>query len=365
MEYRINRKTGDKISVIGIGTSHISEAGFDEAVAILKKAFENGVNYFDLAAADADCFPPFGEAFKDVRDKVFYQVHFGANYSGGKYGWTTSLETVKKSIKWQLETLKTDYIDYGFIHCIDESSDLDKYIKNGVLDYLKEMKAKGIVRHIGISTHTPALANRALDLGCVDMLMFSINAAYDYQHGAYARGSSDERMALYKRCEAEGVGISVMKSFGSGQLLDAKASPFKQALTPYQCINYALSKPGVLTVMCGVGKMSDLDGILGYCDARPEEKDFGILGSLVPENAIGKCVYCKHCHPCPAGLDIGLINKYYDLAQMGDSLAADHYKNLEKKAEDCIKCGHCNSRCPFHVDQMARMSEIAEYFKNL
>ncbi len=69
-----------------------------------------------------------------------------------------------------------------------------------------------------------------------------------------------------------------------------------------------------------------------------------------------------HCHPCPAGLDIGLINKYYDLARLGDFLAKEHYLTLEKKASDCIKCGHCDSRCPFHVAQSQQMTEIMEYF---
>ena len=74
------------------------------------------------------------------------------------------------------------------------------------------------------------------------------------------------------------------------------------------------------------------------------------------------CVYCNHCQPCPAGLDVGLINKYYDLARSGDMLAKSHYKNLSVKGDACIGCGHCSRRCPFHVDQAARMQEITAYF---
>ena len=74
-------------------------------------------------------------------------------------------------------------------------------------------------------------------------------------------------------------------------------------------------------------------------------------------------MYCNHCAPCPAGLNVGLINKYYDLAKAGDMLARDHYRNLERKADDCVGCGHCNARWPFGVDQMKRMKEIGEYFK--
>lgn len=363
MEYRENRRTGDKISVLGLGNSSIAEAGEKEGIETLNLAFENGINFYDMAAGAAACFPLYGKAFEGIRDQVIYQVHFGADYTSGNYGWTTKLEQVKRSIDWQLTHLKTDYIDYGFIHCLDEESDWDSYIENGVLDYIQDMKKQGIVRHIGLSSHTPSLVQKAMDTGLVDMVMFSINPAYDFHHGQYANGTADERMSLYRRCETEGVGISVMKAFSGGQLLDAKTSPFGKALTEYQCIQYALDKPGVLTVLPGVRGRQDLERVLGFITAAEEEKDYSVIGSFTPQDAAGKCVYCSHCQPCPAGLDVGIINKYYDLAKAGDTMAAGHYQKLDKKADDCIGCGHCNSRCPFHVDQMARMEEIKAYFK--
>ena len=363
MEYRINQRTGDRISVIGIGSGYITEAPEKEAMEALELAYENGINYVDTVASSAEGYGLYGKAFEKVRDKMIYQVHFGAEYSTGKYGWTTDAETIKRSVDWQLKQLRTDYIDYGFIHCLDENSDWDAYRKNGALDHLLRMKEEGVVRHIGISSHTPELVNLALDTGMADMVMFSINPAYDYQRGDYANGSSDERMSLYRRCEKEGVGISVMKPFSGGQLLDAKASPFGKALTQYQCIQYVLDKPGVLTAVPGVSSLENMKKLLGFFDASPEERDYSVIGTFTPKSAAGNCVYCNHCHPCPAGLDIALINKYYDLAKIGDTLAADHYDNLEKHASDCIQCGHCSDRCPFKVDQMKRMGEIAAYFK--
>lgn len=130
----------------------------------------------------------------------------------------------------------------------------------------------------------------------------------------------------------------------------------------YQCIQYALDKPGVVTVLPGVRNREDLKRILGFVNAPEEEKDYSVLGSFDVKDAAGVCVYCNHCQPCPAGLDVGLINKYYDLAQAGDELAKSHYANLEKKAGDCIGCGHCDARCPFHVIQTERMQEIQAYF---
>lgn len=365
MEYRIHPRTGDRIGVIGIGTSYISEAPEKTAVQALEFSFENGFNFADLATAGEKTFGYFGTALSSVREKMFYQVHFGADYSSGEYGWSTDLDVVKRSVDWQLKQLKTDYIDYGFIHCMDSRSDFEAYQKNGVLQYLLDMKAQGIVRHIGLSSHTPALVQTALDSRLVEMLMFSINPGYDYRHGEYANGSSEERMALYRRCETAGIGISVMKAFSGGQLLSADSSPFGKALTPYQCLQYALDKPGVLTVLPGIRSKADVETLLGFFSAGKEERDYSVLGTFTPGDAVGKCVYCNHCHPCPAGLNISLINKYYDLALAGDSMAADHYQKLEKNASDCIRCGHCDRRCPFRVSQSERMKEIDRYFASV
>ena len=111
MEYRINKRTGDRISVLGFGTSYIAEADERDAVAVIQRAYEGGVNYYDLATAEGRTFPYFGTALGSVRKNVFYQIHFGANYASGTYGWSTDGETIRRSVEWQLANLKTDYID--------------------------------------------------------------------------------------------------------------------------------------------------------------------------------------------------------------------------------------------------------------
>ena len=153
-----------------------------------------------------------------------------------------------------------------------------------------------------------------------------------------------------------------MKVFSSGQLLNPSVSPFGAALSIYQCIRYALDKPGILTVLPGAKNASEVQQLLDYHNKDESETDYSVLASFAPAQITGKCVYCNHCKPCPAGLDIGLINKYYDLVQAGDSLAKEHYLTLNRHAGQCIGCGHCDSRCPFHVHQSLRMQEIASYF---
>jgi predicted aldo/keto reductase-like oxidoreductase len=362
MEYRINRKTGDRISVIGMGSSYISEADEKNGSATIEAAYLSGINYFDLAAGKSKCFPYYGKALEGVRKNIMYQIHFGANYDTGSYGWSTDSEVAKRNVEKILKELKTDYIDYGFIHCLDEISDWDDYCDNGVLKYLLEMKEQGVVKHIGLSSHTPMLIQTVLNETDVDMLMFSVNPGYDYHKGDYARGSIDDRNAVYRRCEAEGIGISVMKPFAGGQMLKASLSPFGKALTIFQCIQYALDKPGVVTVLPGMSSVEQVKNIVRLFELPDEERDYSAIGSFKPSDAVGKCVYCNHCKPCPMEIEIGLVNKYYDLSKNGDSMAREHYLGLEKHAEDCISCGHCDSRCPFEVKQSDRMAEIRNFF---
>ncbi len=352
----------EKVSIIGMGSAVVGAGNQDDIIKTVRYAVDKGINFFDMAGGHASIFEGYGKALKGIRENVYLQVHFGADYTSGEYGWTTKLQEIKKSVEWQLEKLQTDYIDFGYIHCMDEESDFETYKENGVIDYIKELKDKGVVRHIGLSGHTPSVANKILDLGIVDIVMFSINPLYDYGHGDYAFGEHDERYEFYRRCEKENIGIVVMKPYCGGQLLSEKESAFKTALTSVQCLQYALDKPGVVTVVPGFANIAEIDETLKYLTATDEEKDYSIIGTLIPSEVSGRCVYCKHCHPCPVGIDVALVNKYYDLWKLGDNLAKEHYLTLEKKAGDCIVCGHCDNRCPFSVKQSEKMKIILEEF---
>jgi len=363
MEYRKLPHGSEMIGVLGLGMGGIQHTPADEIEEIIRKAIDHGINFFDLCAGGS-VYAPFGRAIKGRRNQVFIQCHFGAVYDEqGEYGWCRDFETIKKTFLWELETLQTDYVDFGFLHCVDEDEDFEKLIEIGVFDYLKELKQQGIVHHIGFSSHTPRVANKIIDTGIIDMMMFSINPAYDFEMGdEYGIGSLKERFDLFKRCQKEGIGISVMKPFHAGKLLSADQSPFKVALTHSQCIQYAIDRPGVLVTVPGVQTMEHLNQLLAFLNANDNEKDYSIIGTFSADTILGTCVYCNHCQPCPAGIDIGLVNKYYDLAKAGDNIAANHYDKLSIKADACLHCGHCESRCPFSVKQESRMMEINEYF---
>ncbi len=367
MEYRKLPRGSEMISAVGLGFGGIQKASDAEIEAVVRKAVDNGINFFDMCAGASNVYAPFGRAIKDIRDKVMFQLHFGAIYNEkGEYGWTTDADRIKQTFEWEMQTLGTDYIDFGFLHCLDQIADFEKMKADGVLDLIRDLKKQGVVRHIGFSSHTPEVANRIIDEGDIDLMMFSINPAYDFEQGdEYGIGTASERAELFRRCQANGVAISVMKPFHGGKLLSEEASPFKKAMTHSQLIRYSLDRPGVITTLPGVRGIDDLDIVLKYLNATEEETDYGFIGGLNAEKVRGTCVYCNHCRPCPAGIDIGLVNKYYDLAKMGDGLAIEHYRKLAVNASDCVQCGHCDGRCPFSVEQSVRMQEIKEYFDSL
>ena len=120
----------------------------------------------------------------------------------------------------------------------------------------------------------------------------------------------------------------------------------------------------MLTVLPGAANTAQVEELLRYFEQPEEALDYSAIASFTPAEARGACVYCNHCKPCPMGIDIGLVNKYYDLAKAGDKLAVEHYKTLEKNAADCIQCGHCDSRCPFSVKQSKRMKDILVFMQS-
>ena len=179
MEYRQlpHGTEKEKFGVLGLGFGGIGTTPVEEIEAIVRKAIDHGINFFDMCTAGAT-YAPVGRAIAGRREQVFLQVHFGAVYDeNGEYGWCRDFDTIKKTFLWELEQLGTDYVDFGFLHCVDTDEDFDKLMEIGVLDYIKELKAAGIVRHIGFSSHTPSVANRIIDTGLIDMMMFSIYPA--------------------------------------------------------------------------------------------------------------------------------------------------------------------------------------------
>ncbi len=179
-------------------------------------------------------------------------------------------------------------------------------------------------------------------------------------------GIAPERAELYRLCEQNNVGITVMKGYAGGRLFSPQASPFGVALTPLQCIHYALTRPAVASILVGCDTPEHVAAAVAYETAGEEEKDYASVLAGAPRHAYsGQCTYCGHCAPCPAGIDIAMVNKLYDLAAMQPEVPPTvraHYEGLAANAADCIGCGGCEERCPFGVKVTERMEKADALF---
>ena len=173
------------------------------------------------------------------------------------------------------------------------------------------------------------------------------------------------RAELYRACEEKGVAITVMKSLAAGTLLSRERSPLGVEMTVGQCLRYALTRPAVDAVMLGMQTPEEVDQAVQYFDLPEEATDYAAALAGVRMFADGRCMYCNHCLPCPAGIDIAAVNKYLDLVQLDGKApesVAGHYLSMKATGGDCIACGACEKRCPFGVQTVKRMARAREVF---
>ena len=145
MEYRKLPRGEEKLSALGLGMGGIQNTPQAEIQAVIEKAIDNGINFFDLCAGGRSVYEPFGRAIEKNREKVHFQLHFGAVYNKkGDYGWSRNLKAVKETFEWELKALKTDYADFGFFHCVDEESDFEDIKSSGIFDFVTKLKQDGV-----------------------------------------------------------------------------------------------------------------------------------------------------------------------------------------------------------------------------
>ena len=376
MRYRALGNTGLMVSEIGLGAEWLERHNAEEVRAVIDCCEEQGINILDCWMSEPKVRSNIGAAIAGRRERWIIQGHFGSTWQDGQYVRTRDMDKVVPAFEDLLSRLGTDYIDLGMIHFVDGEEEFRRIMEGEFLAYVKEQKEKGVIRHIGLSTHNPKVGILAALSGEIEMLLFSINPAFDllpasedmndyfsvehYLEGL--GGIHPDRAELYQLCEQRGVGITVMKGYAGGRLFSAGTSPFGVALTPVQCIHYALTRPAVASILAGYDTPEHVLEAVAYETAAEEERDYASTLAGAPRHAYsGQCTYCGHCAPCPKGIDIAMVNKLYDLAVMQPQIPESirgHYQALSAGAEDCIACGSCEKRCPFGVPVIARMEKV-------
>ena len=378
MKYRALGNTGLMVSEIGLGAEWLEHHSAEEVKTVVDCCEAQGINILDCWMSEPNVRSNIGAAIAGKRERWIIQGHFGSTWQNGQYVRTRDMDKVKPAFEDLLSRLGTDYIDLGMIHFVDGEEEFHRIMEGEFLAYVKEQKAKGVIRHIGLSTHNPKVGILAALSEEIEMLLFSVNPAFDllpasedmnnYFSAEYYEsglgGIHPDRAELYKLCEQRGVGITVMKGYAGNRLFFESTSPFGVALTPVQCIHYALTRPAVASILAGYDTPEHVMAAVAYETASEEERDYASTLAGAPRHAYsGQCTYCGHCAPCPKGIDIAMVNKLYDLAvmqpQVPESIQA-HYQALSARAEDCIACGNCEKRCPFGVPVIQRMEKVKE-----
>jgi uncharacterized protein len=370
MEYRLLGRTGWRVSAISVGTEYLLGASVDHVTRVIHEALDCGVNYFDVFWAQPEFRDTMGVAFRGRRREAMLAGHLGASVdANGQGSRTRDPEVARGYIEDFLRRYHTDYIDVLHLHNIDPQEDYDRVMQGGLLDLALRYKQEGVARAIGFSGHTVSTALQAVESGHVDVIMFPINMAGHAIPG---------KRRLLEACARHDVGLVAMKPYAGGSLFmrertitveDFRAGGAvvtlekKVPITPVQCLAYVLAQTGVSTMVPGVKDVAQLAAAQAYWEATEEERDYSEVLASFQQYAEGECVYCNHCLPCPAVIDIGQVNRLLDLAEhgLGDDLRAA-YDALEANADDCIQCGSCEERCPFGVQVIAHMERAAEVF---
>ena len=380
MQYRDLGNTGLRVSEIGMGCEGFAEDDCRMARKLFDFAQENGINYFDLYTSNPQVRSAVGLALEGRREKFIIQSHICSVWKNGQYMRTRDIREVKESFEEMMDLLQTDYVDVGMIHYVDSMKDWETILNGSVLPYVLELKKNGRIRHIGLSSHNPQVALEAVKSGYIEVLMFSVNPCYDLQpasedveelwkdenYQAPLVNMDPQRQELYEVCQQRGIGITVMKAFGGGDLLDADLSPAGKALTANQCLHYALTRPAVATVLAGAHTVEQLRISLAYENATEEEKDYAPAFASFPNISWeGHCMYCSHCAPCPKEIDVASVTKFLNLAKAQGEVpetVREHYALLPRHAGECIGCGACEKRCPFGVSIRENMKKAEEIF---
>ena len=376
MKYRQLGNTGLMVSEISIGCGGFEKLDSAASLELMTMALDSGMNYIDLYDANPKTRSNIGYALQGRRDEMIIQGHIGTIWANGQHTRTRDLDSTRAGFEDMLSRLGTDHIEVGMIHITDSREEWEEIQNSPFLDYVFQLKKEGKIKHIGLSSHNAEVALMAAKSGWVEVIMFSLNPAFDRLRGGaipWEKGAMDNlqvgidpvRVEFYDYCATHNIAVTVMKTFGGGgRLLDEKTSPLGVAYTPEQCIAYCLAKPCISTCILGIDNLDELKADLHWLHATDAEKDYTAVGKKEQTSPDGGCTYCNHCSPCTQGIPIAKLNELLDKAE-NDGVTPElqaKYDELPHHAGECTHCSACMSRCPFGVDIPAKMDKAKEVF---
>lgn len=334
MEHVVLGKTGLKVNKNGFGALPIQRISKEDAVVLLQKAFQNGINYFDTARAYSDSEEKMGAALHEVRDQIIISTKTAAQ--NGKDFW--------KDLEMSLEKLQTDYIDLYQFHnpafCPKPGDG------SGLYEAALEAKEQGKIRHIGITNHRIAVAKEAVLSGLYETLQFPFSYL-----------ASEEEVELVELCRQKEVGFIAMKGLAGG-LIHNSASAYAFMCQP----QFAHVEP-----IWGIQREWELDEFLSYQEQAPELNE-ALLAEIQKDKdqlAGEFCRGCGYCMPCPAGIEINNCARMSLMLRRAPQEAwlSEEWQEKMKKIENCLHCGSCMKKCPYGLNTPELLKRNYEDYK--
>lgn len=333
MEYVPFGNTGLTVSRVGFGGIPIQRIDAEGTKKLFEKLLECGVNYIDTARGYTVSEEYIGYAIDSLgcRDRLYLATKSMA----------ASADAMASDIETSLRNLRTDYIDLYQIHN-PSMAKLDTILApGGALEALLEAKAAGKIGHIGLTAHSAAVFERALELDFVESIMFPYNIVE-------TQGSE-----LVEKCRALGKAFVAMKPLAGGAIEDGRSA-----------IRYLMTDPNVTIIIPGM-----------YCEEEVAENTSFDSSPLTAEEteAIARirstltgnfCRRCNYCAPCTVGIQIPSVFLFEGyLERYGlEEWARGRYAGLSVKASECIKCGVCETRCPYELPIRDMLEKAAKAF---
>lgn len=323
--------TGITTNKNAFGALPIQRISDEEAVTLLRKAYDGGMTFFDTARFYTDSEHKVGLAFKGMRDKIFIATKTGA----------TTAEGLWKDLATSLSELQTDYIDIYQFHnpafCPKPGDG------TGLYEAMLEAKAQGKIRHIGITNHRLAVAKEAIESGLYETLQFP-----------FCYLATDEDIEIVNMCREKNIGFIAMKALSGGLITNSKAA-----------YTFMAEYDNVLPIW-GVQRENELDEFLSYIINPPvmTEELRALIDNDKKELQGDFCRGCGYCMPCPAGIEINNCARMSLLLRRSPSELQLTKEVQEKmmKIENCIHCNRCKSKCPYHLDTPSLLAKnLADY----
>ena len=324
-------KTDLMVTKASFGALPIQRISREDAVKLVRRAYEAGINYFDTANAYTDSEEKLGEALHDVRQNVVISTK-----SAGK-----DKKTVQAHIEQSLRSLRTDYIDLFQFHNPAELPDIND--PDGPFAAALEAKEKGYIRHIGITNHRLKVAHAAIDSGNFETLQFP-----------FCYLATEKDLELVELCRQHDMGFIAMKGLSGGLLNNAEA-----------CYAFMRQHPTVVPIW-GIQHEWELDQWLDLVKRDPHltPELQAVIDHDRKELAGDFCRSCGYCLPCTVGIDIPQAARMAQLLRRSpyQPYMSDEWHAKMRKIEDCIHCDVCRSRCPYGLDTPALLQkQLVDY----